>query len=103
MDMILPAGPWPSDRVSAKAGEHHCGLIHRNSDTLRPTGPPGSTAPPTAQPPTRRGRLARPIFEPGTKGQTISNQIVVPPSGTLVDGFYMFTKRGVSIAERDRP
>jgi hypothetical protein len=41
---------------------------------------------------------ARPIFDPGNKGQTISNQIVVPPSGTLVDGFYMFTKRGVSIA-----
>jgi hypothetical protein len=41
---------------------------------------------------------ARPIFDPGNKGQTISNQIVVPPSGTLVDGFYQFTKGGVDVA-----
>src|SRR5919198_642479 len=30
---------------------------------------------------------ARPIFDPGTQEQTISNQIVVLPNGTLVDGF----------------
>jgi hypothetical protein len=37
---------------------------------------------------------AREIFDPGTKNGTISNQIVVTPSGTLVDGFYLFTKKG---------
>jgi hypothetical protein len=37
---------------------------------------------------------AREIFDPGTKNGTISNQIVVTPDGTLVDGFYLFrTKR----------
>jgi hypothetical protein len=30
---------------------------------------------------------ARPIYDPGTQNQTISNQIVVLPDGTLVDGF----------------
>ena len=30
---------------------------------------------------------ARPIYVPGTQNQTISNQIVVLPNGTLVDGF----------------
>ena len=30
---------------------------------------------------------ARPIYDPGTQDQTISNQIVVHPTGTLVDGF----------------
>jgi hypothetical protein len=30
---------------------------------------------------------ARPIYDPGTQDQTISNQIVVLPDGTLVDGF----------------
>jgi hypothetical protein len=30
---------------------------------------------------------ARPIYNPGTQNQTISNQIVVLPNGTLVDGF----------------
>jgi len=33
---------------------------------------------------------AREIFDPGTKNGTISNQIVVLPDGTLVDGFYLF-------------
>jgi hypothetical protein len=32
---------------------------------------------------------ARPIFDPGTQNATISNQIVVTPDGTLVDGFYL--------------
>jgi hypothetical protein len=36
---------------------------------------------------------ARPIFDPGTQAQTISNQIVVHPDGTLVDGFMMFRDR----------
>jgi hypothetical protein len=33
---------------------------------------------------------ARQIFDPGTQNGTISNQIVVLPNGTLVDGFYLF-------------
>ncbi len=33
---------------------------------------------------------SREIFDPGTKSGTISNQIVVAPDGTLVDGFYLF-------------
>src|ERR671935_139258 len=33
---------------------------------------------------------AREIFDPGTQNGTISNQIVVLPDGTLVDGFYLF-------------
>src|SRR5438270_873036 len=33
---------------------------------------------------------AREIFDPGTKNGTISNQIVVLPNGTLIDGFYLF-------------
>ena len=33
---------------------------------------------------------AREIFDPGTKNGTISNQIIVLPNGTLVDGFYLF-------------
>jgi hypothetical protein len=33
---------------------------------------------------------AREIFDPGTQNGTISNQIVVTPNGTLVDGFYLF-------------
>src|SRR3954447_5988115 len=31
----------------------------------------------------------REIFDPGTKNATISNQIVVTPDGTLVNGFYL--------------
>jgi hypothetical protein len=33
---------------------------------------------------------ARPIYDPGTQAQTISNQIVVQPGGALVDGFLQF-------------
>jgi hypothetical protein len=39
--------------------------------------------------PTPTWERARPIYDPGTQNQTISNQIVVPPSGTLVDGFML--------------
>jgi len=42
----------------------------------------GASASPTWQ--------TREIFDPGTKSGTISNQIVVAPDGTLVDGFYLF-------------
>lgn len=34
---------------------------------------------------------ARPIFDPGTQNGTTSNQIVVTPDGTLIDGFYLFS------------
>jgi hypothetical protein len=36
---------------------------------------------------------ARAIYDPGTQNQTISNQIVVLPDGTLVDGFFLFKFR----------
>jgi len=36
---------------------------------------------------------ARVIYDPGTQNQTISNQIVVLPDGTLVDGFFLFKFR----------
>jgi hypothetical protein len=35
----------------------------------------------------------REIFDPGNKNGTISNQIVVTPDGTLIDGFYLFKTR----------
>jgi hypothetical protein len=57
----------------------------------------GAAASPTWQ--------SREIFDPGTQNGTISNQIVVTPAGTLVDGFYLFKThqnnhgtRGTSIA-----
>ena len=37
---------------------------------------------------------ARMIYDPGNKSTTISNQIVVLPDGTLVDGFMQFQKDG---------
>jgi hypothetical protein len=39
---------------------------------------------------------ARPIYDPGVRSQTISNQIVVHPNGTLIDGFYLFRSTGAS-------
>jgi hypothetical protein len=39
---------------------------------------------------------ARPIYDPGVRSQTISNQIVVHPDGTLIDGFYLFRSTGAS-------
>src|SRR3954452_24950462 len=39
---------------------------------------------------------ARPIYDAGTRGQTISNQIVVHPNGALIDGFYLFQSTGAS-------
>jgi hypothetical protein len=48
---------------------------------------------------------AHEIFDPGTQNGTISNQIVVTPDGTLIDGFFLFKthqnnqgSRGNSIA-----
>ena len=37
---------------------------------------------------------ARVIYDPGNKATTISNQIVVLPDGTLLDGFMVFPKAG---------
>jgi hypothetical protein len=37
---------------------------------------------------------ARVIYDPGNKFATISNQIVVLPDGTLLDGFFLFQKDG---------
>jgi hypothetical protein len=42
---------------------------------------------------------ARPIYDPGVRSQTISNQIVVHPNGALIDGFYLFKSTG---AQGDR-
>ena len=57
------------------------------SGRARSAGRPGSRAP-------RRRRLtwepARPIWDPGQQDQTIGNQIVVQPNGTLVDIFTEF-------------
>jgi hypothetical protein len=36
---------------------------------------------------------AREIFDPASQNGTISNQIIVTPDGTLVDGFYLFKVR----------
>jgi hypothetical protein len=46
----------------------------------------GASANPTFEP-------ARPIYDPGTQAQTISNQIVALPDGALVDGFFQIQVR----------
>jgi len=52
----------------------------------------GAAANPTWEP-------ARAIYNPGTGSGTISNQIVVLPDGTLVNGFYLFQRKtGNSVA-----
>src|SRR5436190_2658960 len=73
----------PSDNVPAPAFE----LAHAYHGPVwfaRTTN--GASASPTWEP-------ARPIFDPGTQHQTISNQIVVLPDGTLVDGFFHIETR----------
>jgi hypothetical protein len=40
---------------------------------------------------------ARAIFDPGTRNQTLGNQIVVTPSDLLVDGFLLIINRGSAI------
>jgi hypothetical protein len=40
---------------------------------------------------------ARIIFDPGTRNQTIGNQIVVTPTDLLMDGFMLITNRGSAI------
>jgi len=73
----------PSDNVPAPAFE----LAHAYHGPVwfaRTTN--GASASPSWEP-------ARPIFDPGTQHQTISNQIVVLPDGTLVDGFFHIETR----------
>jgi hypothetical protein len=73
----------PNSNAPASAFEHTT-AYHGPTWFARTTS--GAAAIPVWEP-------ARPIFDPGTQAQTISNQIVVPPSGTLVDGFMMFRDR----------
>ena len=72
----------------------------RRSSTPAPsTDRPGSRARPTGAAATPAWEPARPIYDPGVRSQTISNQIVVHPDGTLIDGFYLFKSTG---AQADR-
>ena len=73
----------PAENVPASAFEH----AHAYTGPAwfaRTTN--GAAANPTWEP-------ARPIYSPGTQNQTISNQIVVLPNGTLVDGFMHIESR----------
>jgi hypothetical protein len=45
---------------------------------------------------------ARSIFDPGTRNQTIANQIVVTPTDLLMDGFLLITNRGSAIIRGDQ-
>ena len=56
----------------------------RSSVRSASTGPRGSRAAPTTA---QTWEPARPIFDPKAQNQTIANQIVVLPDGTVVDGF----------------
>jgi hypothetical protein len=67
----------PAENVPATAFEH-AHAYHGPAWFARTTN--GAADNPTWEP-------ARPIYDPGTQNQTISNQIVVLPNGTLVDGF----------------
>jgi hypothetical protein len=79
----------PNSNAPATAFEH-ARSFHGPTWFARTTT--GAAATPTWEP-------ARPIYDPRARNQTISNQIVVPPSGTLVDGFMLLTtNHGASIA-----
>jgi hypothetical protein len=67
----------PNENAPATAFEHAT-AFHGPTWFSRTTE--GASANPTWEP-------ARPIFDPGTQEQTIANQIVVLPGGSLVDGF----------------
>jgi hypothetical protein len=84
----------PSERASASGYEH--GGLHtwRGPTWFARTTDGGRTWEP-----------ARPIYDPGQRNQTISNQIVVTPDGTLVNGFQLLKEsqnnhgtRGLHIA-----
>jgi hypothetical protein len=66
----------PSERASASGVEHGGFHAWRGPTWFARTTDGGQTWEP-----------GRPIFDPGERNQTIANQIVVTPDGTLVDGF----------------
>jgi hypothetical protein len=70
----------PNENVPASAFEH-AHAFHGPAWFARTTN--GAAATPSWE-------TARPIYDPGTQNQTISNQIVVLPNGNLVDGFFEF-------------
>jgi hypothetical protein len=70
----------PSENATLPSLEH-AHAFHQPVWFARTTN--GAAASPTWEP-------AREIFDPGTQNGTISNQIVVTPGGTLIDGFYLF-------------
>jgi len=82
---------FPSARASASAAEHAVGF--RGPTFFSRTTDGGLSWEP-----------ARMIFDPGEVDQTIANQIVVLPNGTLVDGFNLIfntkahTVRGFNVA-----
>jgi hypothetical protein len=68
----------PSERASASGYEHGGLQAWRGPTWFARTTDGGQTWEP-----------ARPIYDPGERNQTISNQIVVTPDGTLVNGFQL--------------
>jgi hypothetical protein len=74
----------PSPNAPLTAFEH-AHAFHQRVMFDRTTN--GAAASPTWE-------AAREIFDPGTKNGTISNQIVVLPDATLVDGFFLFKTKG---------
>ena len=83
MGKSLPSRVWdrflsPSENAPLSAFEN-AHAFHQPVWMARTTN--GAAATPTWQ--------TREIFDPGTKNATISNQIIVAPNGTLVDGFYL--------------
>jgi hypothetical protein len=70
----------PSSRAAAAAFEHNKFAFRGPTWFARTTE--GAAANP-------KWETAHPIYDPGEQNQTISNQIVVLPDGTLVDGFLL--------------
>jgi len=70
----------PSSNAAAAAFEHNKFAFRGPTWFARTTE--GAAADPDWE-------AARPIYDPGEQNQTISNQIVVHPDGTLVDGFLL--------------
>jgi hypothetical protein len=76
---VWDRGVSPNSNAPATAFEN-ARAFHQPTWFSRTTN--GAAANPTWQ--------SREIFDPGTQNGTISNQIVVTPTGDLVDGFYLF-------------
>ena len=70
----------PNSNAATEAFEHNKFAFRGPTWFARTTE--GAKANPTWE-------TARPIYDPGEQNQTISNQIVVHPDGTLVDGFLL--------------